>query len=176
MPRGLAGHSAGVEVNAYQERWLRGVDRENVARGLKPIDIHTFTTATDVIAALRAGQVDTAILIDQTAREVERRKLVTITATGLGGAPTTLVFRNRAVAQAVAETLTAMRADGFYDALFDRYGLTKYPDRVFAIHGPGTELVRKQARSFLKKRTKKLKILKSFLLLFFKKEVLLFLT
>jgi polar amino acid transport system substrate-binding protein len=133
----LAGHSAGVEVNSYQERWLRGIDKALVAKGAKPIDIHTFTTATDVIAALRAGQVETAILIDQTAREIVRRGVIEITATGLGGAPTTLVFRNREVAQKVATTLTAMRADGFYDALFDRYGLNKLPDQVFAIRGPG---------------------------------------
>ncbi len=133
----LAGHSAGVEVNSYQERWLRGVDKELTAKGLAPIDIHTFTTATDVIAALRAGQVETAILIDQTAKEIARRGIVQITATGLGGAPTTLVFRNRAVAEKVAATLTAMKADGFYDALFDRYGLTKLPDTIFAIRGPG---------------------------------------
>ncbi len=133
----LAGRSAGVEVNSYQERWLRGVDKDITGKGGKPIDIRTFTTATDVIAALRAGQVDTAILIDQTAREIVKRGIIKITATGLGGAPTTLVFRNREVAEKVAAALTAMRADGFYDALFDRYGLTKLPDKTFAIRGPG---------------------------------------
>lgn len=133
----LAGHSAGVEVNSYQDRWLRGVDKALVAKGAKPIDIHSFTTATDVIAALRAGQVDTAILIDQTAKEILRRGIIEITATGLGGAPTTLVFRNRMTAEKVASALTAMRADGFYDALFDRYGLTKLPGDTFAIRGPG---------------------------------------
>jgi polar amino acid transport system substrate-binding protein len=133
----LAGKSAGVEVNSYQERWLRGVDKDITGTGGKPVDIRTFTTATDVIAALRAGQVDTAILIDQTAREIVKRGIIKITATGLGGAPTTLVFRNKEVAEKVAATLTAMRGDGFYDALFDRYGLTKLPDKTFAIRGPG---------------------------------------
>ena len=133
----LAGLSAGVEVNSYQERWLRGVDKDVTAKGGKPIDIRTFTTATDVIAAARAGQVQVAILIDQTAREISKRGLVKITATGLGGAPTTLVFGKRPVAEQVATALTAMRADGFYDALFDRYGLTKLPGATFAIRGPG---------------------------------------
>jgi polar amino acid transport system substrate-binding protein len=133
----LAGHSAGVEVNAYQERWLRGVDKDITTKGGKPIDIRTFTTATDVIAALAAGQIETAILIDQTAKEIVRRGVVEITATGLGGAPTTLVFRNRAVAEKVAATLTAMKKDGYYDALFDRYGLTKLPVDSFVIRGTG---------------------------------------
>jgi polar amino acid transport system substrate-binding protein len=133
----VGGHKAGVEVNSYQERWLRGADKEATAKGAKPIEILTFKTATDVIAALRAGQVDTAILIDQTAKEIERRGVVEITATGLGGAPTTMMYRNRDVAEKVAAILTAMKKDGYYDALFDKYGLTKSPDQTFAIRGPG---------------------------------------
>jgi polar amino acid transport system substrate-binding protein len=133
----LAGHSAGVEVNAYQERWLRGIDKDIVAKGGKPIDIHAYTTATDVLAALNAGQIEIAILIDQTAREMVKRGFVRIEADGLGGAPTTLVFRNKTVAAAAADALNAMRADGFYDALFDKYGLTRFPKEPFAIRGPG---------------------------------------
>ena len=135
----VAGKKAGVEVNSYQERWLRAEDKEVTAKGGKPIEILTFKTATDVTAALRAGQIDTAILIDQTAKELERRGLIEITATGLGGAPTTMMFRNRAVAEKVAATLTAMGADGSYDALFDKFGLTKAPSKTFAIRGPGPQ-------------------------------------
>ena len=133
----VGGLKAGVEVNSYQERWLRGADKEAAAKGAKPIEILTFTTATDVIAALRAGQVEAAILIDQTAKEIERRGVVEITATGLGGAPTTMMYRNRAVAEKVAATLTAMKADGTYDKLFDKFGITKAPESVFTIRGPG---------------------------------------
>jgi polar amino acid transport system substrate-binding protein len=133
----LAGHSAGVEVNSYQERWVRGLAKDIGAAGGKPIDIHAFTTATDVLAALKAGQVEVAILIDQTAREMQQRGFGEIDATGLGGAPTTLVFRNKAVAAAVANVLNDMRADGYYDALFDKYGLTRFPKEPFAIRGPG---------------------------------------
>lgn len=82
----LAGKKAGVEVNSYQERWLRAEDKELSANGAKPIEILAFKTATDVLAALRAGQVESAVLIDQTAKEIERRGLIEITATGLGGA------------------------------------------------------------------------------------------
>lgn len=135
----MAGKKAGVEVNSYQERWLRGLDKELTAKGGKPIEILTFKTATDVLAALRAGQVETAVLIDQTAKEIERRGLIEINATGLGGAPTTMMFRNKTVAQKVAETLTAMGADGTYDKLFDKFGLTKASSKTFAIRGPGPQ-------------------------------------
>jgi polar amino acid transport system substrate-binding protein len=133
----LGGSKAGVEVNSYQERWLRGADKEATAKGAKPLDILTFTTATDVIAALRAGQVESAILIDQTAKEIERRGVVEITATGLGGAPTTMMYRNRNVAEKVVAALNALKADGTYDKLFDKFGITKFPDATFAIRGPG---------------------------------------
>jgi len=135
----IGGHKAGVEVNSYQERWLRAADKEATAKGAKPVEILTFKTATDVLAALRADQIEAAVLIDQTAREVERRGLVQITATGLGGAPTTMMFRNKTVAQKVVDTLNAMKADGSYDKLFDKFGLTKSPDATFAIRGPGPQ-------------------------------------
>src|SRR5260370_21322090 len=38
----LAGRKAGVEVNSYQERWLRGVDKEAVAKAAKLIAIITL--------------------------------------------------------------------------------------------------------------------------------------
>lgn len=135
----LAGKKAGVEVNSYQERWLRGEDKELAAKGGKPLEILTFKTATDVLAALRAGQVESAVLIDQTAKEIERRGLIEITATGLGGAPTTMMFRNKTIATKVAATLTEMGADGTYDKLFDKFGLTKAPSKTFAIRGPGPQ-------------------------------------
>ena len=135
----VGGHKAGVEVNSYQERWLRGADKEATAKSAKPIEILTFKTATDVLAALRAGQVETAVLIDQTAKEIERRGLIEITATGLGGAPTTMMFRSKTVATKVAATLTEMGADGSYDKLFDKFGLTKAPSNTFAIRGPGPQ-------------------------------------
>ena len=47
--------------------------------------------------------------------------------------------RNRAVAEKVAATLTAMKADGSYDKLFDKFGLTKAPESTFAIRGPGPQ-------------------------------------
>jgi len=136
-PEKLSGHSTGVEINAYQERWVRGEDKALQAAGKPGIEVHAFTTATDVLAALHAGQVESAILIDQTAREIVRRGGVKMVGDGFGGAPTTLAFRKRSVAEAVAKTLTAMRSDGTYDKLFDKFGLTKLPDQTFAIRGPG---------------------------------------
>jgi len=134
----LAGNSVSLEANSYQERWLRQVDKDNVAAGRKPMRIMTFNTATEVLAAMRAGQVDIGILIDQTANEMVRRKLVKVLATGLAPAPTTFAFRNRHVAGIFADTLNDMRKDGTYVALFEKWGITQYPaDKPFAVVGPG---------------------------------------
>ena len=125
--------------NSYQERWLRGEDKELTAKGGKPIEILTFKTATDVLAALRAGQVETAVLIDQTANEIVRRGLIEITATRARRRADHMMFRNKTVATKVAATLTEMGADGSYDKLFDKFGLTKAPSKTFAIRGPGPQ-------------------------------------
>src|SRR4030095_7742489 len=102
-------------------------------KAAKPIEILTFKTATDVLAALRAGQVETAIMIDQTAREIARVGRAESTPTGRGGAPPTKMFRNRNVAEKVAATLTAMKADGSYDKLFDKFGCSRAPHSVFPL-------------------------------------------
>ena len=92
-----------------------------------------------MLAALRAGQVETAILIDVTAVEIKRRGLIEITATGLGSAPTTQMYRNKNVAEKVVGALNELKKDGYYDKLFDKYGLTKLPVETFAIRGPGPQ-------------------------------------
>jgi polar amino acid transport system substrate-binding protein len=137
-PEQLAGHSVSLESNSYQERWLRGIDKENVAKGLKPMDIKAFPTATEVLAVMRARQVEIGILIDQTANEMVRRGLVKVLTTGLAPAPTTFAFRSRKLAQLFADTLNEMRADGTYGKLFEKFGITQFPaDKPFVVAGPG---------------------------------------
>jgi polar amino acid transport system substrate-binding protein len=134
----LAGKTVVIEVNTYQERWLKGQSDEMVARGKSAIVIHGFTTATEAMAALRAGQGDAAALLDYMAAELTRRGVVETSLFRLGGAPTAMAFRSKAVAEAVVTVLTSLRADGFYTRLFGKFGLTPQPpDEPFAIRGPG---------------------------------------
>jgi polar amino acid transport system substrate-binding protein len=56
--------------------------------------------------------------------------------TGYGGADITFAFRDKAVAEAAAAAFTAIRKDGIYDALFDKYGMTKLPGTSFAVRPP----------------------------------------
>ena len=133
----LAGHIVGVESATNNEKKLKEANDAWVAKGGKPADIRSFKTATETVAALRAGQLEAAVNIDETATDLEKRGGFKTLLKGLYGTPITFAFRNRAVAEAAAQAITAMKADGSYDKLFDKFGMTRLPDTVFKISGPG---------------------------------------
>src|SRR5438552_2195151 len=134
----LLGKSVAVEVSTYQMNWLKKLSDTSVAKGGAAIEMRTFPTATNVVSALLAGQVDNALLVDSVARDLAGRGRVKEVLSGLGTARTTLGFRNKTVVDAVVKALNAMRADGSYQALFDKFGLTSMPaDQPLAIAGPG---------------------------------------
>jgi polar amino acid transport system substrate-binding protein len=133
----LAGHVVGVESATNNERKLKEANDAWVAKGGKPADIRSFKTATETVAAMRAGQLEAAVNIDETATDLEKRGGVKILLKGLSGTPITFAFRDKAVAEAAAEAITAMKADGTYDKLFDQFGMTRLPNKEFKIVGPG---------------------------------------
>lgn len=137
-PEELLGKVSAVEVSSYQMNWLKKFSEERAAAGGKAVDIRTFPTATNVVSALLAGQVDNAFLVDSVARDLVGKGKVKEALTGLGAARTTLAFRNKAVAGAIVKGLNEMRADGTYQALFDKFGLTALPpEQPLEIAGPG---------------------------------------
>ena len=134
----LIGKSSAVEVSTYQMNWLKKLSDASVAKGGAAIEMHTFPTATNVVSALLAGQVDNALLVDSVARDLVSRGQVKEVLSGLGKTRTALAFRSKAVTDAVVKALNAMRGDGSYQALFDKFGLTALPaDQPLAIAGPG---------------------------------------
>lgn len=134
----LIGKSSAVEVSTYQMNWLKKLSDTSAAKGGAAIEMRTFPTATNVVGALLAGQVDNALLVDSVARDLVGRGQVKEVLTGLGTNRTTLAFRNKAVTDAVVKALNAMRADGTYQALFAKFGLTSLPaDQPLQIAGPG---------------------------------------
>ena len=133
----LAGKVAAIEIGTYQERKSKEANEELVKKGLKPVDLRTFSTATDCTAALRAGQVEAVIIVEEAAKAISKQRGMKLLLTGFGGSDITFAFRDKAAASAAAEAFTAIRADGTYDALFDKFGLTKLPGTAFAIRGTG---------------------------------------
>ncbi len=134
----LIGKSSAVEVSSYQMNWLKKLSDASVAKGGGAVEMRTFPTATNVVSALLAKQVDSALLVDSVARDLVGRGRVKEVLTGLGMARTALAFRNKTAADAVVTALHAMRTDGTYQSLFDKFGLTALPvEQPFAIVGPG---------------------------------------
>ncbi len=134
----LAGRVGAIEIGTYQERKAKEANEDMAKRGLKPIDLRTFSTATEATAALRAGQVEVVIIVEDAARAISRQRGMQLLLTGFGGTDITFGFRDRAVAEAAVTAFKEIRADGTYDALFDKFGLAKLPGD-FAIRGPGPQ-------------------------------------
>ena len=135
----LAGRIVGVESATYQERKSREVNAAMVARGLPAIDFRTFSTASETVAALRAGQLDAAVNIDETAADLAQKGVAKVRVHGLFGTDITFAFRDRVLAQAAADSLTTLKAEGTYDKLFAKFGMTPLATSTFAIRGPGPQ-------------------------------------
>jgi polar amino acid transport system substrate-binding protein len=133
----LAGKTVGVEAATYTERKAKEFSAEMVAKGMKPIELRSFATVTATSAALRAGQLEAALNITETALALEQKGIAKIWVRDIAGTDITFAFRDKLLAQAMADALTAIRADGTYDKLFDKFGMTKLKDTKFAIRGDG---------------------------------------
>jgi polar amino acid transport system substrate-binding protein len=102
------------------------VNDEQVAAGLKPMDIRVFNTYGDVFQALRSGQVDAVFAGDTIGSYYEKQGQFTKAVTGLfPGSPAAFATSEKKVADAIVAALSAMVADGTYGKLMDYYGTTK---------------------------------------------------
>jgi polar amino acid transport system substrate-binding protein len=134
----LAGHTVGVETATYQEKKARAMNDDMVKRGLKSINFLTFETASETLAAMRAGQLEAGINIDETARDLADRKLAKVWVSGMAGTDITLDFRDKAVADAAVKALDTLKANGTYDKLFAKFKMTPLKDvKTFSIRGTG---------------------------------------
>jgi polar amino acid transport system substrate-binding protein len=104
---------------------------------LKGIDIRTFNNFAESFQALRAGQVQAATAIDATGSYWQDRGDFTRAIAGLFPQVATFAFANKALALAVVDALNALKKNGYYDKLFDKYGVLKIEGDTFKIEGPG---------------------------------------
>jgi polar amino acid transport system substrate-binding protein len=133
----LAGRAVSVELGGIEERRTREVDTMLKAKGLAGIDIRTFNNFAESFQALRAGQVQAATSIDATAMFWQGRGDFHRAIAGLFPQTATFAFANRVLAEAVVGALNDLKKSGFYDQLFDRYGVLKIEGDTFKIDGPG---------------------------------------
>jgi polar amino acid transport system substrate-binding protein len=133
----LAGKAVSVELGGIEERRTREVDGMLKAKGLAGIDIRTFNNFAESFQALRAGQVQAATSIDATAMFWQGRGDFTRAIAGLFPQTATFAFANKALAEAVVGALNDLKKSGYYDQLFDKYGVLKTEGSTFKIDGPG---------------------------------------
>ena len=133
----LAGRRVSVELGGIEERRTREVNDIVVGKGLKPLTILTFNNFAESFQALRAGQADAATSIDATAMFMQQRGDFTRAISGIFPQIATFAFANKTLAEAVVGALNDTRKDGYYDQLFDRFGVLKIEEAQFAIKGPG---------------------------------------
>jgi polar amino acid transport system substrate-binding protein len=131
----LSGKTVGVDIGGYEENKLKEHDAALKAKGLPGINIQIFNDTNITYQALRAGQVDAVFTIDAVSKEYADRDIAAVALHGLDPSPVAICFRNKALAQAFADVLTAMRGDGSYQALFDKYGKKQWTD-PFDVKGP----------------------------------------
>jgi polar amino acid transport system substrate-binding protein len=133
----LAGRAVSVELGGIEERRTREVDEMLKKEGLKGLDIRTFNNFAESFQALRARQVDAATSIDATAMFWQGRGDFARAVAGLFPQTATFAFADKTLALAVVDALNDLRKTGYYDALFDRYGVLKIEEPQFALKGPG---------------------------------------
>ena len=131
----LSGKTIGVDIGGYEENKLKEHDAALKAKGLPGIKIQVFNDTNIDYQALLAGQVDAVFTIDAVSKEYADRGMTEVALHGLDPSPVALCFRNKVLAQAFADTLTKMREDGTYQAIFDKYGKKQWTD-PFDVKGP----------------------------------------
>lgn len=133
----LAGKSIGVEIGGFEETTIRKISKELEAKGLKPVDIHTFDNFTVAFQALRAQQVSAVISIDAVAADYQHKGMFKQVISGLEPTPVAIAFKDAHLADATAKVLNQMNADGSLPALFNKYG-AKMITGTFSVQGPNS--------------------------------------
>lgn len=133
----LAGKAVSVELGGIEERRTREVDTMLKGKGLAGLTIRTFNNFAESFQALRAGQVQAATAIDATAMYWQGRGDFTRAVAGLFPQTATFAFADKTLATAVVGALNDLKKSGYYDQLFDKYGVLKIEGDSFKIDGPG---------------------------------------
>ena len=119
----LAGLRVATECPGFEFEAIKSLSEELVEAGKEAIDIRCFATSLDSLAALNAGQSDAEWSAGVVAKWYEDKGLFgRVVFDQVGGQGKTFAFVNTELAQAVADVLNEMLADGTYDAILDKWG------------------------------------------------------
>jgi len=135
--KNLAGRRVSVELGGVEERRTREVSQQLQGQNLRPLDIRTFNNFAEAFQALRAGQVDASVTLDATAQALQDAGDFSRAISGLFPQIVCVAFANKPLAEAVVGTLNDLKRSGYYDKLFDQFGVLKNEAPAFSILGPG---------------------------------------
>jgi polar amino acid transport system substrate-binding protein len=122
----LAGRAVGVEIGGAEEKDLRSISDQLVAKGQPAIKVQVFNAYADTFLALVAGQVNAVFASDVTSKYYADQGRLDVAVSGVSpGTAMALATIEPKLAQAVADALESMHKDGTYDRLMDKAGATK---------------------------------------------------
>ncbi len=138
-PEDMSGLRISVEVNSYPFRLANELSKDLQVKGQKPITVQGFGNAAEALSALQAGQVDTFLTPNNTAIAIQDRRGGKVALLDIWPSQIAFAFRDLDLAQATADALTTLKADGTYDGLFDKFGMSRLEGSKFSVRGPNAK-------------------------------------
>jgi polar amino acid transport system substrate-binding protein len=130
-PEDAAGLRIAVGSGTNQEKILLAWDQQNQAAGLEPVDVEYYQNDSDTTLALQSGRIDLSFGPNATAayKAATAPDDFTVVGTVNGGWPDTAEIaiataKGNGLAPAFTEALNGAIADGSYQQVLERWGLT----------------------------------------------------
>ena len=129
-PADVAGKTIAVGSGTNQEKLLLDWNAQNVAKGLKPVDVKYFQNSTDYYLALQSGRIDaylgpnpTSAYHAKTSGQTEIIGTVSGAGSSLQGEIAATTRKGNGLVRALADALNQVISDGSYRKVLDRWGL-----------------------------------------------------
>jgi polar amino acid transport system substrate-binding protein len=143
-PEDVAGLRIAVGSGTNQEKILLEWDKDNQAKGLKPVDVQYYQNDSDTTLALQSGRIDLTFGPHATAAFKAATKPDDFTVVGQfnGGWPDTAEIavttaKGNGLAPAITAALNGALADGSYQKVLKRWGLTSESIQKSETNPPG---------------------------------------
>ena len=129
-PADVAGKVIGVSSGTNQEKLLLDWNKQNVAKGLKPVDVKYFQNTSDFYLALQSGRIDAYLGPNPVAAyhaKTSGQSQIIGTVSGAGpalqGKIAATTKKGDGLVTALADALNQVISDGSYQKVLDRWGL-----------------------------------------------------
>ncbi|MBF9069967.1 ABC transporter substrate-binding protein [Streptacidiphilus fuscans] len=146
-PKDVAGKTIAVSSGTTQEKILLDWSHQDVAAGLKPVDVKYYSTDSDTYLALQSGRIDAYLGPNPTAQyhaAVSGQTEVVGVVSGAGEALQGLIGattkKDSGLVTPLADAIDELIADGTYGKILVRWGLTSEALTSSRINPPGLPL------------------------------------